>query len=132
MPDAGGMGQGAMHVLHEARKRVFEFNSNGKPTKPRRYANLISQAWFELAHKVKKRKCYLPNDPMLMQQLCTRHYSMDRHGLIVIETKDNYRKRGYPSPDRADGCVLAMSDLGISEGIQIYIPGGQRRVAGAL
>lgn len=107
--DAGGMGQGVMHVLHEAGKRVLEFHSNGIPTK-RDYANRITQAWFNLAQKVRRKEYCLPFDGRLIEQLTTRQYFTNKDGRLVLESKDDYMKRGHPSPDRADALVLCAWD----------------------
>lgn len=113
--DAGGIGQGLMHKFHDADKHVVEFHNNGKSSLPRQYGNKVSQAWFHLGKLVKARQCYIPNDNRLIQQLTTRQYFMDKKGAIVLESKDEYMKRGFDSPDRADGCVNAFWDDAITE-----------------
>lgn len=107
--DAGGMGQGVMHRFYDAGKEVVEFHNGGCAIDVD-YDNRITEAWFRFAKKVKERRCYVPRDNILLQQLCGRQYYMTRKGKIVLETKDEYMKRGYESPDRADGTVLAFDD----------------------
>lgn len=107
--DAGGMGQGVMRSFHDANKKIHEFHNHGKSAK-NDYANKITQAWFDLARKVSSGRCYLPKDNILMQQLSTRQYFTDKKGRLVLESKDDYLKRGHNSPDRADGTVLAFWD----------------------
>lgn len=113
VPDAGGMGQGVMALFHRGGKKVLEWHNNGKPSDIS-YENRITEGWFHLARTVKDKACFLPNDPTLIQQLSTRQYYTNTKGKLVLETKDEYMKRGHESPDRADGCVLAMSDQVIS------------------
>jgi phage terminase large subunit len=108
--DAGGMGQGIMHRFYQASKRVVEFHNGGAPIEAKRYENRITEAWFHLARMVKGDICALPMDNRLIQQLSTRQYYTNKKGLLVLETKDDYMKRGFDSPDRADGCVYAMED----------------------
>lgn len=110
VPDAGGMGQGIMHKFYDAEKQVFEFHSNGSPAEPQKYANRMTEAWFTFKQKIEATKAYIPNDNQLIQQLCTRQYAMNKKGQIVLETKDDYKKRGHDSPDRADGIVMAFYD----------------------
>lgn len=111
VPDAGGMGQGVMHVFREARKQVHEFHSNGRPAK-KDYDNKITEAWFGLADLVKRRKAHLPNDPRLVQQLSTRQYHVTKQGKLALESKDDYKRRSTDeegaSPDRADAAVMAF------------------------
>lgn len=110
VPDAGGMGQGIMHKFYDAEKQVLEFHNGGSAIETQKYANKITEAWFNLAKKVKKEACYIPNDNQLIQQLCTRRYFVNKKGLMVLESKDDYMKRGHDSPDRADGCTMAFYD----------------------
>lgn len=107
--DAGGMGQGIMHVIREARKPLEEFQSHHKsPTSS--YGNRISQSYFHLGGLLKGRHAALPFDNQMLKQLCTRQYFTNLKGKLVIESKDDYMKRGHDSPDRADGAVLAFVD----------------------
>lgn len=125
--DAGGMGQGVMGNFHRANKRVHEFHSQGKPTKID-YANKMTQAWFELAKKVREGTVHLPKDNLLLRQLSTRQYATNTKGKLILESKDDYSKRGHESPDRADGIVLAMWDHAIVSGQVSQMGRGSRKV----
>lgn len=107
--DAGGMGQAMMRHFYTAGKKIIEFHSAGGSSEMG-YANRISQAWFQMAKRVKQQQCYLPKDRLLLQQLSTRQYYTNLKGKLVLESKDDYTKRGFESPDRADGAVLAFYD----------------------
>lgn len=117
--DAGGIGQGIMGNLYEDDKEVVEFHNGGKAFDSSTYANRITEAWFNMARKLKNRGCYLPFDRITCEQLAGRRYYTNKDGLLILESKDDYIKRGYDSPDRADGAVLAFSDDGIA-GSQIH------------
>lgn len=108
VPDAGGMGQGAMHRLIDAHKRVYEFHNGGVGTGE--YANQITAAYFQFAKIVKRAHCHIPNDNLLIQQLSNRKYHTAKDGRLILETKDEYIKRGNASPDRADGMVMCFWD----------------------
>ena len=43
-----------------------------------------------------------PDDDKLAAQLGSIKWGIDSRGRIKIESKDDMRKRGLPSPDRAD------------------------------
>jgi hypothetical protein len=107
--DAGGMGQGVMINFHRAGKRILEFHNNGVSC-DLQYENKITEAFFLLRDLVRIRKIYIPNDPVLIQQLSTRQYLVSkRTGKIVVESKEDYMKRTtLPSPDRADALVMAF------------------------
>lgn len=113
--DAGGLGQGVMSRFHEAGKRVLEFHSAGVALE-RDYANKMTEAWFHLGRIVRAGGCYLPKDSQLLQQLSNRRYFTDSKGRLILEKKDDYMKRGYPSPDRADGAVMAFYDQVVATG----------------
>jgi hypothetical protein len=45
-------------------------------------------------------------------QLSAPRYSTNTHGQTVVESKKSMRKRGLRSPDRAEGCLLAVYEPG--------------------
>lgn len=110
VPDATGMGQGVLHMFYDKNKRVLEFHNHGRAADTAKYENRVTEAWFGLRDKVKAGTPYIPNDPMLLQQLTTRRYYMTRKGKLCLESKDEYMDRGHESPDRADGLVMCMYD----------------------
>jgi hypothetical protein len=114
--DAGGIGQGCMHRFYDLKKQVYEFHFNGRAGESGEFENQVTEAYFQLARKVRDRTCALPNDSILSTQLSSRRYYLTKNGKIVLESKDDYMKRGYDSPDRADGLVLAMYDSAIGRG----------------
>lgn len=113
--DVTGMGQGVAHMFHRAKKNVMEFNNGGTAADSKSFANRITEAWFNMRTLVKAHKCYLPNDARLLQQLGTRQYYLDKDGKFILETKQDYKDRGFESPDRADACVMAFYDRAESE-----------------
>jgi hypothetical protein len=50
-----------------------------------------------------------PDDDKLAAQLGSIKWGIDSRGRIKIESKDDMRKRGLPSPDRADTVAMAFS-----------------------
>lgn len=108
--DANGIGDGLMVNFTNAHKTVHEFKAQASARKSQEFDNKITEAWFTLATKVKERRCYLPNDPVLLKQLAGRQYKMKPNGKIAVERKEDYVARGNESPDRADACVMAFYD----------------------
>ena len=107
--DAGGMGQGVMINFHRAHKKILEFHNQGVSYDPQ-YENKITEAFFMVRDLVRIRKLYIPSDSILIQQLSTRQYQINkRTGKIEVESKDDYMKRtNLSSPDRADAFVMAF------------------------
>lgn len=64
----------------------------------------------------------LPNDDDLMAQLSIRRYSLTSKGKVLIERKKEMKKRGLPSPDRAEAVVMAFYEPPII-GVQ-FMKGG--------
>jgi hypothetical protein len=50
-----------------------------------------------------------PHDDKLAAQLGSIKWGIDSRGRIKIESKDDMRKRGLPSPDRADTATMIFS-----------------------
>lgn len=107
--DSIGVGQGVVHLFEEHSKNYFMFNASGRAMKQRKFSNQITEAWFWLARLVRERMVYIPEDPVLWQQLTTRRYETARDGRWLIEPKEKYVKRiAKGSPDRADALVMCF------------------------
>lgn len=116
VPDATGIGQGTMHLFYAAKKpNIFEYYANGRAQDSRQYENRATEAWFGMASNAKARVLYLPNDHVLLQQLTSRQYYLTKDGKIEVESKDEYKKRGFESPDRADAAVQSFYDMSVGE-----------------
>ena len=72
----------------------------------RQFLNLRAQTFFALRDRLRENRITLPRDAALQAQLVSLHYGHTLTGLIVIESKDEMRRRGLPSPDRADAVAL--------------------------
>ena len=51
-----------------------------------------------------------------MGELATVRYGIKSDGKIKVESKDEMKKRGLPSPDVADAFVLTFAEAGAAEG----------------
>lgn len=110
--DATGIGQGIIHRIYDADKKLHEYHNGGKANVRRDFENKITEAWFHLRKLIRAKQVYLPLDRQLITQLTTRNYMInEKSGKIMIETKDDYKSRTQlPSPDRADAVVMAFDD----------------------
>lgn len=52
-----------------------------------------------------------PEDAKLVDELLSIQYKFSPSGALLIESKDDMRKRGIHSPDYADAAVYAMADM---------------------
>lgn len=58
----------------------------------------------------------IPDDDKLITQLTTRKWKMTSRGRIALERKEDMKKRGLSSPDRADAFVLAFMETEVESG----------------
>jgi len=58
-------------------------------------------------------------DELMISQLASIRWKSNLHGKIVIESKDEMKKRGIKSPDRAEALMLAFADR--TPGIARYV-----------
>lgn len=104
--DDTGVGGGVTDDMMRRGYNVVPVNFGGEPYDKDKYPNWISEAWFRLGELMDEIE--LPLDQDLLMELSTRQWRMDSRGRRVIESKSDYKKRGYRSPDLADACIIAF------------------------
>lgn len=109
--DDTGVGGGVTDEMVKRGYKVFAINFGAKARNPDKYPNLISEAWFELAHNIDQ--IQLQENKDLLTELSSREWGMDAKGRRAVESKDAYKKRGYRSPDEADATILAFYEVGM-------------------
>lgn len=70
------------------------------------FDDITTFAWATVRDLLKNKEICLPNDNELIAQLSVRKYHMTSSGKIKLESKDEMKSRGIPSPDRADAVAL--------------------------
>ena len=106
--DEIGIGAGIVDRLHEQGLGIRAVNVGKKSYQPHLYANLRAHAYHRLAQLIANQQLTLPNDPQLIGQLAALRYTYDSSGRMLIESKEQIRKRGLPSPDKADALMLSV------------------------
>lgn len=104
--DDTGVGGGVTDEMVARGYRVMPINFGAAAQDPDRYPNLISEAWFYLASIIET--VQLNMDADLLMELSNRQWKMDSKGRRGVESKDDYKKRGHRSPDKADAAILAF------------------------
>lgn len=126
--DDSGVGGGVTDRLKEVIREenlsgwnVYPINNGSKPTsrEEEHYENRGTETWADLrdilqlsfsAHvQGKSIEVELPDDDRLQTQLSQRKFRMTSKGKIALERKEDMKKRGLDSPDRADAVVLAFA-----------------------
>lgn len=111
--DGVGVGGGVVDMLAEEGHPVHDLQAGGAARDPKRYVNARAE-WFygtlrEMFDPANGEIDLDPADDELASQLGSLRFTYDSRGRIKIESKDDMRKRGMPSPDRADALMLACA-----------------------
>lgn len=110
-PDAvfvdAGNGGGVIDRLRQLGHDVTEVNFGGKPT-DMHYANKRAEMWFACRDWLAAGGA-IPNDISLKQDLGAPIYWYDGANRLILEPKDDIKKRGLPSPDLGDALALTFA-----------------------
>ena len=71
------------------------------------YDNLTTYLWGNVRELMRKDAIKLQNDNELIAQFSSRKYKLTSRGRMQLESKDDMKKRGLSSPDRADATALS-------------------------
>ena len=112
--DVIGLGSGVVDRLSEQGLPVRGINVAEAPSTKKNYLNLRAELWFAVKDWLAQRDCRLPNSDDLAAELAAPQYKYTSSGKIKIESKDEMRKRGIKSPDKADALALTMASSAAS------------------
>lgn len=113
--DAIGIGYYFGLPFAEAGIPLDGVNVSDKATDSERFGNLKAQLYWGLREQFQEDGVALDDDAVLCAQLAGLRYFVDARGKIWIESKEDARKRGVQSPDRAEALMLTVG----------YVPGLQ-------
>jgi len=109
--DTCGIGHGVGVKMVELEYNVIFFNGAEKPIDDR-FANKRAESWWYTMEVINKVLCYYPKDIELIQQLSSVRFKPEgRNGKILLEKKEDTRKRISKSPDRADAFTMGIYGL---------------------
>lgn len=107
--DVIGLGAGVVDRLRELKLPVRGINVSESPALGDQYINLRAELWFKGREWLEARDCSLPDDPVLRAELATPRYKFTSSGKRQVESKDEIKRRGVPSPDLADALILTFA-----------------------
>ena len=113
--DTAGIGHFfAIHLDENLPKTVTvnAVNVGEKPTSDEmaeKRANLKAELYWALRERFQDGDVAGLTDSVTINQLASIRYKHDGRGRVVIESKDDARKRGVKSPDRAEALMLAFA-----------------------
>lgn len=106
--DGGGIGGGVIDRLRQLEHDVIEVNFGGKADDPRKYRDKAAEMWDRC--KGWLQTGYLPEaDETLVTDLTGREYGYNDASQIVLERKEDMKKRGLASPDHGDALCLTFA-----------------------
>lgn len=109
--DDGGVGGGVVDRLHQLGfSTVRGVNFGGKSDYQRtgvKAANKRSEMWLSAKEWLERGR--LPKDDLLAAELTAPFYKYDANNAILLEKKEDMKKRGVPSPDVADAFCLTFA-----------------------
>jgi hypothetical protein len=115
--DAAGLGCGAAEMLQDQDLPwVEEFVGAAAANDPERFLNRRAESYWGLRERFRQGDIAIPKDAALREQLMSIRYSLTPRGQIKIEAKEELRRRGRPSPDRADMLAMLFDSSAISAG----------------
>jgi hypothetical protein len=106
--DDDGLGGGVADRLTEQDIPVVRFKASEKAVRDGFWNKRIEQFW-KVRELLRQGYLELYNDDELHQQLSSLKYKFKSNGLKILESKDEAKKRGIKSPDRADALMMACS-----------------------
>lgn len=114
--DDDGLGAGVTDRLREvvAEKKLHaEITAchNGGKARDSKYANFVTECYFALKERFEHGAITLPRDDELTAEITTRKYSLNSSDKLILERKDEFKKRIGRSPDRADALALAFAPV---------------------
>jgi len=109
--DAVGIGAGTYDRLREQGKPVEEMQSGAASSDPEVYLNTRAEWYWGLRTRFETGDIDIENDPQLISQLSNIKYKINSRGQIQIESKEDMKKRGLSSPDRADALSLTFGKM---------------------
>lgn len=111
--DIIGVGAGVFDRLRELRFNVGPYQGSQRAINPAKFKNRRAESWWTFRSMMEEGLIDLdPKDETLAAQLTSVKYGIDSSGRIFIESKDDIRARGLPSPDHADAAIMSTVEVG--------------------
>lgn len=108
--DSIGVGAGVVDRLRELGLPVRGVNvANAAMVLSEGY-RLRDQLWLDMKKWIESGEAKLPNDPQLEEELVSVTYGFQSNGKLKLESKQEMRRRGAKSPNRADAIALTFAE----------------------
>lgn len=107
--DVCGLGVGVMQAASAMHRYRFREFNGGAPATDAHYCNLNAQAWHYFRQSLERAEIHFADGlaAETIDQLSDRLLEWDSKGRLRAESKEDMKRRGVHSPDRADALVMA-------------------------
>jgi hypothetical protein len=107
--DTIGVGAGVFDRLSEQEEPVFAMIASARAKDFITFSNARAEWYWNLREILERGELDIDEeDEELLSELASLQFKVDTRGRILIESKEDMKKRGLPSPDLADGLVLSF------------------------
>jgi hypothetical protein len=107
--DSIGIGAGVCDRLMELKLPARGINVSETAAMTELYTNLRTELWFKGREWFEKKDSNLLGDELLAAELRSPRYKYASNGKKQVESKDDMKKRGVQSPNRADAFLLTLA-----------------------
>lgn len=109
--DMGSFGAAIYDRLCEKGYTIIRgINFGQAPDDTTRYGNKRAEMYDRMKRWLNKIPCKIPNDEVLKCELTSIGYFENSSGKLMLEKKSDMRRRGVPSPDKADAFCLTFAE----------------------
>lgn len=109
--DIGGLGAGVYDRLKELGHGdvIVSVNGGATPFDAKRYYNKRAEMWSEMKQWLLDTPCQIPDNDSLHADLCSVKYKFDSNSRLLLEKKEDMKRRGIRSPDEGDALALTFA-----------------------
>lgn len=109
--DIGGLGAGVVDRLRELgySKKIIAVNNGAKATDSEKYRNKRAECWGEMKKWLEEPPVQIPDSDEIHADLIGVQYKYDSNQRLLLESKEDMKKRGLRSPDLGDAMALTFA-----------------------
>lgn len=111
--DVTGVGTGVEAILTDrSYKNIYRVHNGETAYEEEQYRNRGAECWSLMKEWLddKTRPASLPEDFVLQAELSSRTYTYDARRRVVLQSKEQMRAEGIPSPNTADALALTFAE----------------------
>jgi hypothetical protein len=109
--DSVGIGYHMATHLADQGFQVYGFNAGSSAVDSEHFVNAKAEAYWALRESLERGAIAGLTDEETQAQLAAIRYRHTASGRVEIESKEDAKKRGQASPDRAEALVMAFTPV---------------------